>query len=81
MAAVPGGVVLAAYVFPRPGEPATTELTRVTESGEQTVAVTGDYTLRDSHPRLGVLVSKNDPVPRLFTISADDLHRLFDRRH
>lgn len=80
MAAVPGGVVLAAHVVPRPGEPATTELTLVTGSGEQTVAVTGDYTLRDSHPRMGVLVSTNNPVPRLFTISPDDLLRLFGPR-
>lgn len=80
MAAVPGGVVLAAHVFPAPGEPATTEPTLVTENGEQTVAVTGDYTLRDSHPRLGILVSTSDPAPRLFTISTEDLHRLFDPR-
>jgi hypothetical protein len=55
--------VLAAHVFPAPGKPAMTELTLVTERGEQTVAVTGDYTLRDSHPRLGVLVSTSDPGP------------------
>jgi hypothetical protein len=78
MAAVPGGVLLAAHVFPAPGEPATTELTLVTANGEQTVAVTGDYTVRDSHPRLGVLVSTTDPAPRLFTISTEDLQRLFD---
>jgi hypothetical protein len=39
--------------------------------------VTGDYTLRDSHPRHGVLVGTTDPAPRLFTISTDDLRRLF----
>jgi hypothetical protein len=77
MAAVPGGVVLAAHVVPRPGEPASTELTFVTDKGEQSVTVAGTWTLRDSHPRMGVLVSTNDPVPRLFTISPEDLHRLF----
>lgn len=77
MAAVPGGVVLAAHVVPAPGDSVTTELTLVTAKGERTVSVPGDYTLRDSHPRLGVLVSTTDPVPRLFTISADDLRRLF----
>ena len=79
MAAVPGGVVLAAHVVPRPGEPASTELT-LADNGEQGVAVSGTYTFRDSHPRMGVLVSTNDPVPRLFTISPDDLLRLFGPR-
>lgn len=78
MAAVPGGVVLAAQVVPQPGDSVTTELTLVTDQGERTVAVVGAYTLRDSHPRLGVLVSTNEPVPGLFTISPDDLRRLFD---
>lgn len=78
MAAVPGGVVLAAHVVPRPGEPRRTELTLVTRRGERhIVAVDGAYTLRDGHPGAGVLVSVNDPVPRLFTISTSDLHRLF----
>lgn len=77
MAAVPGGVVLAAHVFPGPGDSATTELTLVTARGERTVSVAGDYTLRHSHPRHGVLVSTMDPAPRLFTISLDDLRRLF----
>ena len=77
MAAVPGGVVLAAHVVPAPGDSVTTELTLVTAKGERTVSASGDYTLRDSHPRLGVLVSTTDPVPRLFTVSADDLRRLF----
>jgi hypothetical protein len=78
MAAVPGGVVLAAQVIPEPGDSATTELTLVTADGERTVSVPGSYTLRDSHPRLGVLVSVTDPVPQLFTISSDELRRLFD---
>lgn len=78
MAAVPGGVVLAAQVVPRPGEPVTTELTLVTAGGERTVAVAGAYTLRDSHPHRGVLVSSNDPVPTLFALSPYDLRRLFD---
>jgi hypothetical protein len=77
MAAVPGGVVLAAHVVPARGDSATTELTLVTAEGERTVSVAGDYTLRDSHPRHGVLVSTTDPVPRLFTISTEDLRRLF----
>lgn len=77
MAAVPGGVVLAAQVMPARGDSATTELTLVTAEGERTVSVPGAYTLRDSHPRLGVLVSTTDPVPRLFTVSADDLRGLF----
>jgi hypothetical protein len=77
MAAVPGGVVLAAHVLPAPGDSATTELTLLTAQGERTVSVPGDYTLRDSHPRLGVLVSTTDPAPRLFTVSAADLRRLF----
>jgi hypothetical protein len=80
MAAVPGGMVLAAHVVPRPGEPVTTELTLVTAGGEHTVAVSGAYTLRDTHPRRGVLVSSNDPVPTLFTVSPDDLRRLFGTR-
>jgi hypothetical protein len=80
MAAVPGGVVLAAQVVPGPGDSATTELTLVTAAGERTVSVPGDYTLRDSHPRHGVLVSTTDPTPRLFTISIDDLRRLFAPR-
>lgn len=80
MAAVPGGVVLAAHVVPAPGDSSTTELTLVTADGERTVTVPGDYTLRDTHPRLGVLVSVADPAPRLFTISADDLRRLFPER-
>lgn len=80
MAAVPGGVVLAAQVVPAPGESATTELTLVTPAGERTISVPGDYTLRDSHPRHGVLVSTTDPTPRLFTISTDDLRRLFGPR-
>lgn len=80
MAAVPGGVVLAAHVVPAQGDSATTELTLVTAKGERTVSVPGDYTLRDSHPRLGVLVSTTDPTPRLFTVSADDLRRLFPER-
>lgn len=77
MAAVPGGVVLAAHVVPAAGKPATTELTLVTAKGEHTVAVTGAYTLRDSHPRLGVLVNSDNPAPRLFTISPADLQALF----
>ena len=77
MAAVPGGVVLAAQVVPAAGRPATTELTLVTAKGERTVAVTGAYRLRDSHPRLGVLVDSDDPVPRLFTVSPADLRALF----
>ncbi len=77
MAAVPGGVVLAASVVPARGDSATTELTRVTAEGERTVVVRGDYTLRDSHPRHGVLVSTTDPAPRLFTISRHDLVALF----
>src|SRR5688500_8538582 len=68
MAAVAGGVVLAAQLVPERGKPATTELTLVTAKGERTVAVTGAYRLRDSHPRLGVLVDSDDPVPHLFTI-------------
>jgi hypothetical protein len=80
MAAVPGGVVLAAHVVPARGDSATTELTLVTAKGERTVTVPGDYTLRDSHPRMGVLVSTTDPAPRLFTVSADDLRRLFPER-
>lgn len=80
MAAVPGGVVLAARVLPAPGDSATTELTLVTAKGERTVVVPGAYTLRDTHPRLGVLVSTTDPVPRLFTVSPDDLRRLFPER-
>lgn len=77
MAAAPDGVILAAHVFTAPGEPGSTELTWVTAAGERTVSVPGDYTLRDSHPRLGVLVSTTDPVPRLFTVSPADLRRLF----
>lgn len=76
MAAVPGGVVIAARGAAR-GDSATTELTLVTAGGERTVPVAGDHTLRDSHPRHGVLVSTADPAPRLFTISRDDLRRLF----
>jgi hypothetical protein len=78
MAAVSGGVVLAAQVVPRPGDPIVTELTLVTADGERTVSAPGAYTLRDSHPHHGVLVSVTDPVPRLFTVSPDDLRRLFD---
>lgn len=78
MAAVRDGVVLAAQVVPLAGASASTELTLVTDQGERTVSVSGAYTLRDSHPRLGVLVSTNDPVPTLFTISPDDLRRLFE---
>ncbi len=78
MATVPGGVVLAAQVIPEPGDSATTELTLVTADGKRTVSVPGTYTLRDSHPRLGVLVSVTDPVPQLFTISSQELRRLFD---
>lgn len=77
MAAVPGGVVLAAHAVPAPGDSATTELTLVTARGERTVSVPGDFTLRDSHPRHGVLVGTADPAPRLFTISPGDLRRLF----
>jgi hypothetical protein len=77
MAAVAGGVVLAAQVVPPPGESATTELTLVTADSERTVTVTGTYTLRDGHPQLGVLVSTSDPVPRLFAITRDELLRLF----
>ncbi|HST59941.1 MAG TPA: hypothetical protein VLK84_14650 [Longimicrobium sp.] len=80
MAAVPGGVVLAASVVPARGDSATTELTLVTAEGERTVVVSGDYTLRDSHPRHGVLVSTADPAPRLFTISREDLLALFASR-
>lgn len=71
-------MVLAAQVIPGSGDPATTGLTLVTANGEHTVSVPGSYTLRDSRPRLGVLVSVTDPVPQLFTISPDDLRRLFD---
>lgn len=77
MAAVPGGVVLAAQVVPAPGDSATTELTLVTAEGERTVVVPGDYTLRDSRPRHGVLVSTTDPAPRLFTVSPEELRALF----
>jgi hypothetical protein len=80
MAAVPGGVVLAASVVPAPGDSATTELTLVTAEGERTVVVPGDWTLWDSHPRHGVLVSTTDPVPRLFTVSREDLRGLFAPR-
>ncbi len=80
MAVVRDGVVLAAHVVPRPGEPATTEYTLVTPDGERTVAVAGAYTLRDVHPAHGVLVSTTDPVPRLFTIPTDELRALFDHR-
>jgi hypothetical protein len=77
MAAIPGGVILAASVFSAPGDSATTELTLVTAEGERTVAVPGDYTLRDSHPRRGVLVGVTDPAPRLFTVPTDELRGLF----
>ena len=78
MAAVDGGVILAAQVVPKPGQPMQTEFTLVTPGGEQTVAVPGAYVLRDGHPRMGVLVSTADPVPRLFTIPRDDLRRMFN---
>jgi hypothetical protein len=78
MAAVNGGVILAAQVVPKPGQPTQTEFTLVTPEGEQTVAVPGAYVLRDGHPRMGVLVSTTDPVPRLFTISRDDLRGMFN---
>lgn len=79
MAAVQGGVVVAAQVVPKPGQPKETELTLITPSGEFTVLVTGAYTLRDSHPLLGVLVSTADPIPRLFSVSESDLRAMFPR--
>jgi hypothetical protein len=78
MAAVDDGVILAAQVVPKPGQPETTEFTLLTPDGrEQAVSVPGSYTLRDGHPRLGVLVSTTDPAPRLFSVSHKDMRRMF----
>jgi hypothetical protein len=79
IASVPGGVVIAEHVTGREPGSATTALTLRRQDGtRRTISVPGSYTLRDSRPGVGVLISTTDPVPQVFLVSERDLLAAFE---
>lgn len=78
MAAVFGGVVVAEQVTGEEPGSVTTELILRREDGtHRTVVVPGAYSLADSRPGVGILVSTSEPVPHVFLVSERDLLALF----